>query len=52
MVESHLIPVSTSGREAGLAATDIETYESDDSDKTTVSSSGASPNTSASVSLL
>ncbi|CAG9533334.1 unnamed protein product [Cercopithifilaria johnstoni] len=48
--ESQLIPVSATSGTEGLPAGDIETYESDDSDKTIVSSCAASPNTSASMS--
>ncbi|MCP9266293.1 Postacrosomal sheath WW domain-binding protein [Dirofilaria immitis] len=49
--ESQSTPASTmSGTEGGLPAGDIENYESDDSDKTLVSSGAASPNTSASMS--
>uniref|UniRef100_A0A0R3S1R2 JmjC domain-containing protein n=1 Tax=Elaeophora elaphi TaxID=1147741 RepID=A0A0R3S1R2_9BILA len=47
--ESQLIPTTTAGgTEGGLPAGDMETYESDDSDKTIVSSCAASPNTSTS----
>ncbi|VDM07982.1 unnamed protein product [Wuchereria bancrofti] len=51
MNESQSTPASaTSGTEGGLPGGDIENYESDDSDKTLVSSGAASPNTSASMS--
>uniref|UniRef100_A0A915Q2R5 GRAM domain-containing protein n=1 Tax=Setaria digitata TaxID=48799 RepID=A0A915Q2R5_9BILA len=47
--ESQPIPTSGAcGVEGGLPTGDIENYESDDSDKTLVSSGAASPNTSAS----
>ncbi|EJD74628.1 GRAM domain-containing protein [Loa loa] len=47
--QSQSTPASaTSGTEGGLPAGDIENYESDDSDKTLVSSGAASPNTSTS----
>lgn len=53
MNESQLIPVSaTGGTEGGVPTGDVEIYESDESDKTVVSSSAASPNTSASVIFL
>nr|CRZ25775.1 Bm2292 [Brugia malayi] len=50
MNESQSVLASATSGTEGLPGGDIENYESDDSDKTLVSSGAASPNTSASMS--